>query len=666
MKKVVRSKKLSTTLVLFSVITLFVLNTISAVCISVIAGAGMKQTQDNFLQQSIRGASNAVEQFIDKEIAIVQMMARSEQISALLAESTPGTVLSDMPHFADTTAFLRQTMNTYPNILNMGFGSLAEDRIYTQDGTRLDISLSGRSYFNEAMSDIYITSLYTDTVTGENCISIITPVTDGLRTTGMLILDLKIAQISEFLTQMSFDKTGRIALISEDNVVLGYANTDLVGKNVKDVGVEGDLLDDLAAPSGDIVQYKMNGQSRMGIVGTALDGRWRMLSSMSTGEYYAVISKVIIALDLLLLGSTVIMAAMLFAVTKKKLRPVTELCAGLQEISEGNLSITITHHGDDEVGAMADSMRHCVDHLSSYIHAISAVMESFARGDLTATTDIEFKGDFLSIEHSLSEFVRKLTTLMRGIHQVSEQVSSDAEQVSSGAQALAQSSTEQSSSVDTLASAVAEISSTVNDNHQIVMNATDGVVQINSSIVEGDQKMRQSLVFMNEILEKSNEISHIIKVIEDIAFQTNILALNAAIEAARAGVAGKGFSVVADEVRNLAGKTAEASNTTTALIAASLTAVEKGTQSMETTSQFMEQIMDEDQKITEVFYTISEASEQQSSFLSQIVQSVDQISSVVQTNSATAEQNAAVSAELSGQAQKLRSMISQFRLPDIE
>ena len=124
--------------------------------------------------------------------------------------------------------------------------------------------------------------------------------------------------------------------------------------------------------------------------------------------------------------------------------------------------------------------------------------------------------------------------------------------------------------------------------------------------------------------------------------------------------------MVADEVRNLAGKTAEASNTTTALIAASLTAVEKGTKSMETTSQFMEQIMDEDQKITEVFYTISEASEQQSSFLSQIVQSVDQISSVVQTNSATAEQNAAVSAELSGQAQKLRSMISQFRLPDIE
>ena len=176
--------------------------------------------------------------------------------------------------------------------------------------------------------------------------------------------------------------------------------------------------------------------------------------------------------------------------------------------------------------------------------------------------------------------------------------------------------------------------------------------------------MRQSLAFMTEIRERSNEISHIIKTIEDIAFQTNILALNAAVEAARAGQAGKGFAVVADEVRSLAGKTAEASNSTTALIAASLTAVEKGTESMEATSKFMESVVEEAQKITDVFQNIADVSERQSASIEQVTQGIDQISSVVQTNSATAEQSVAVSEELSGQAQLLKDMLSRFTLSD--
>ena len=115
---------------------------------------------------------------------------------------------------------------------------------------------------------------------------------------------------------------------------------------------------------------------------------------------------------------------------------------------------------------------------------------------------------------------------------------SGSDQVSSGAQALAQGATEQASSVEELAAAVTEISSTVKENHAIVKDAASGALQVNSDIVESGKRMRQSLAFMTEIRERSNEISHIIKTIEDIAFQTNILALNAAVEAARAGQAG--------------------------------------------------------------------------------------------------------------------------------
>ena len=271
----------------------------------------------------------------------------------------------------------------------------------------------------------------------------------------------------------------------------------------------------------------------------------------------------------------------------------------------------------------------------------------------------------MPIQHSIEGFIQKLSAVMSSIQLASEQVFSGSDQVSSGAQALAQGATEQASSVEELAAAVTEISSTVKENHAIVKDAASGALQVNSDIVESGKRMRrQSLAFMTEIRERSNEISHIIKTIEDIAFQTNILALNAAVEAARAGQAGKGFAVVADEVRSLAGKTAEASNSTTSLIAASLAAVEKGTESMETTSKFMESVVEEAQKITDVFQNIANASERQSVSIEQVTQGIDQISSVVQTNSATAEQSAAVSEELSGQAQLLKDMLNRFTLPD--
>ena len=200
------------------------------------------------------------------------------------------------------------------------------------------------------------------------------------------------------------------------------------------------------------------------------------------------------------------------------------------------------------------------------------------------------------------------------------------------------------------------------DNLSNIQQAVGYVNQVGHHIETSNAHMQELSQAMAEISTSSNQIASITKVIEDIAFQTNILALNAAIEAARAGNAGKGFAVVADEVRNLAAKSAEAAGQTAGLISASVAMVEKGVHLTEQTAEALEVTGANTQKVTESFALIEQASNEQASAIEQIKIGLDQVSSVIQTNAATAEENSATSEEMSAQAMTLRSEVQKFKL----
>lgn len=350
--------------------------------------------------------------------------------------------------------------------------------------------------------------------------------------------------------------------------------------------------------------------------------------------------------------------------------PVAQMVERLKKFAEGDVVSPMPEIDAStyEIDMLVQSAKFSVENTGAIIKDIDYLLTEMSNGNFdvqTADADM-YIGNYESILVAFKQLKEGLTNSFRNIMSVSEQVSAGAFQVSSGAQSLAQGSTEQASSIQELSASISEISQHVKSTASDAKTAhsfTEDACQIIETSVTDMNLAREA---MDEISKTSNNISKVIKDIDDIAFQTNILALNAAVEAARAGNAGKGFAVVADEVRNLSQKSAEAAKNTTGLIGSSIAAVEKGTELVNRTSTGFGEVASKAAQIQEIVEGISRQAQDESSAIEQISIGVDQVSSVVQMNSATSEESAAASEELSSQAASLKNLVEQFQLPPLQ
>ncbi len=264
---------------------------------------------------------------------------------------------------------------------------------------------------------------------------------------------------------------------------------------------------------------------------------------------------------------------------------------------------------------------------------------------------------FLIIKSTTSNLSQAVNELGRG----AEEVTNAAAQISVGSQSLAQGTSEQAAALEETSASSQQMAAMTKKNADSSSEAASLMSIVDKRVVAANQTLAEMVISMGEITTSSDKISKIIKVIDEIAFQTNILALNAAVEAARAGEAGMGFAVVAEEVRNLAQRSAQAAKDTATLIEESIGRSGEGRTKLGKVEEAIRSITESSQKVKALVDDVNLSSSEQARGSEQIANAITQMEQVTQQAAASAEQSAAAGEQMAAQAKVMLSVIGGLR-----
>lgn len=631
---------------------------------SLLVGNALKnttmETMEETMTETVKLGARSVANQIDTIDAVLTEIASADEL------------IGDNATVETQTAFIDKKREEYRDRLNgdifysdkdgtvLGLGLDIRERDFYQKG------IAGERYFSDPM-------IRKDT--GTLGYTYVVPVVKNGQTNGILYLIIDSQAMLETIANTKIGDLGDAYVVNANGDTMIYSDEQMVidKYNTTEESKSDPSLKKLAeieqrASSGEtgFSLYTYAGNESFAIYAPidGLDGLGIIITA-NKDEFMAGTTRTVLLVLGVLLILSILGALAMMKIASRIAGPLKKMSDRMALLAEGDLDTPVEHiNMSDEVGLLNDSLIKTTDSLRSYIDNIKFITAEMARNNLNVSFNMEYKGSFSAIKSALENIQMSFGQSLGKISQSVEPVAAGSGQLSRAAQSLSQGSAEQATAVQDLVSNITEITEKIRENAVFSTEISENAKKMADEIKVSDQYMSEMTAAMDSINKASEGIEKIVKVIEDISFQTNILALNAAVEAARAGTAGKGFAVVADEVRNLAAKSQEATKDTSLLITDSLQAVEKGMKIAADTASSLGEVVEEANRVTQKVSLISSFIEEQSGAMEQISSGLDTISSVVQTNSSLAQESAISSEELSEQAKSLQGLTGAFILPE--